>query len=123
MATIAKVVKALQSFGDRVWTVEWAALTQATADAGEPFQSPGGADRSVQVIGTFGAGGSLRFEGSNETEPVNWHVLTDPQGNDLNISTAKVEAITEVTRWVRPRITAGDGSTSLTCILLARRPE
>jgi hypothetical protein len=48
-------------------------------------------------------------------------VLTDPQGNDLNITTAKIEAISEATRFVRPVVTAGDGTTSLTVFLMFKR--
>lgn len=97
-------------------TVTWASLLNT--DNGSPFAVPRYADRSVQVFGTFGASGNLRIQGSNDG--VNWAVLTDPQGNDLNITTAKIEMVTEVTVFIRPLITAGDGTTNLTCILLAR---
>ena len=70
------------------------------------------ADRSVQVLGTFGAAGNLRVEGSNDGGTT-YAVLSDPQGNALNVTAAKVEAITEVTLLTRPFITAGDGTTDL----------
>lgn len=119
MAVKAKGIVALQTVGDDVHIVTWEALTQTGLDSGDPLEMPGSADRSVQVIGTFGVGGSVRVEGSNNG--VDYAVLTDPQGNALDITAAKVEAITELTRYVRPRVTAGDGTTDLDIMLLVRR--
>lgn len=120
MAVISKNIATLQTFGDKCWVVSWADLTNATSDSGDPFEMPGAADRSLQVTGTFGAGGTVTFEGSNDGS--NWATLTDPQGNALTVQTAKIEAVVELTRYVRPRITAGDGTTSLTATMLVRRP-
>lgn len=93
----------------------WASM--ANGDDGEPIELANFADRSVQVTGTFGAGGSVRIEGSNDG--VNYAPLTDPQGNNLDILSAKIEAISEVVRYIRPRVTAGDGTTAITvCMLL-----
>jgi hypothetical protein len=83
---------------------------------GQPLEIANMADRSVQVHGTFGAGGSLRIEGSLDGD--NFFVLTDPQGNALDITTAKIEAISELARFIRPRVTAGDGTTNLTVTIL-----
>lgn len=90
--------------------------TLADGDDGAPIEAVDFADRSVQVTGTFG-GATVVVEGSNDS--ANYAVLTDPQGNDLNISTAKVEMVAEVTRLVRPRVAGGAG-TSVTVSLLAR---
>ena len=95
---------------------------------GSPVAVDQWADPSVDVYGTLGVGGSLRWEGSNKAEPnpavaTDWHPLTDPQGNDLNFAALKVEAVTEVIRWARPRVTAGDGTTSLECYVTLRRPN
>lgn len=100
--------------------VQWVGL--ANLDSGAPYAFPQWADRSVQVSGTFGVGGSVRWEGSNLAAPsgdADYAVLTDPQGNDLNIVAAKIEAITEIVRFARPRVTAGDGTTTLTVTLVA----
>ena len=78
------------------------------------------ADRSVQVLGTFGAAGNLRVEGSNDGGTT-YAVLSDPQGNALNVTAAKVEAITEVTLLTRPFVTAGDGTTDLDVAIVCRR--
>lgn len=88
----------------------------ATGDDGAPIENVDFADRSVQVEGTFG-GASVLIEGSNDT--TTFRTLTDPQGNDLSVSTAKIEMVTEVTRLLRPRVTGGSGA-SLTVSLLAR---
>jgi hypothetical protein len=61
----------------------------------------------------------VRLEGSNDG--TNYAALTDPQGNALDITTAKVEQIMELTRYIRPRVTAGDGTTSLTVTVMASK--
>jgi hypothetical protein len=97
--------------------VQWAGLLNT--DDGTPVEFDAFADRSVQVTGTFGTGGNCRIQGSNDG--TNWAALTDPQGNALNMSTASLEAISELARYVRPLITAGDGATNLTVTMLLRR--
>src|ERR1043165_2163120 len=111
MATRTKSISGPTSFGDdNVRVVSWSGLTQASLDDGEAFEMPGWSDRSVQVLGTLGTGGSVRIEGSNVAAPSvsDWATLTDPQGNALDITSLKIEAISELTRWIRPRVTAGD---------------
>ena len=49
----------------------------------------------------------------------NWQTLTDPQGNVISKTSASIEAITEATRFVRPRVSAGDGTTSLAVVMSA----
>lgn len=74
----------------------------------------GFADHSVEVDGIFGAGGNLAWQGSNSGSA--YGVLTDPYGNVLNITPTSrpVQQWTEATIYVRPAVTAGDGTTSLT---------
>lgn len=96
----------------------------ANGEAGDPVDLAAYADRSVQVLGTFGVGGSVRVEGSLLPAPiadVDYGTLTDPQGNALDVTSAKIEAVSEASRWLRPRVTAGDGTTALTIVLLAIR--
>lgn len=97
-------------FGNVVVVYTWTGL--ANGDSGAPAQGPGWADRSFQVEGTFGAGGTCLIEGSNDA--VNYHTLHDPFGNALSAAAASVVELTEVTLWIRPRISAGDGTTALT---------
>jgi hypothetical protein len=99
--------------------IGWTPL--ANGDVGQEWDTQDFPDVSVQVFGTFGAGGNLRIEGSNETTPTNWATLNDPQGNALDITGAKIEQVLELPRWIRPSVTAGDGTTALTVRLYAGR--
>jgi len=95
----------------------WASL--ANGESGVAVEFPQYADRSVQIEGTFGAAGSVQMEGSNDG--TNYQLLTDPQGNDIVKTAADLEQISELTRYIRPRCTAGDGTTALAITLVARR--
>ena len=88
-------------------------------DSGEPFVIASYADRSVQVVGTFGASGSVAIRGSNDG--VNYNSLTDPQGNDIAFNSSKIEAVTELVQSIRPEVVSGDGSTSVTVVMLVRK--
>jgi len=118
MATIAPTVTPV---GENTYEFLYETLT-TTNDRGAPIPERfmDYADRSVQVFGTFGAGGNLRIEGSND-DGTTYAVLSDPQGNALNISAAKVESITEVTLMTRPFVSAGDGTTDLDVVIVCRR--
>lgn len=94
----------------------------ATTVAGSGFFS-GFADKSVQVEGTFGAGGSVAVEGTNDGNILHYRGLTDPQGNAIAITAAGIKAITEAVIWVRPHVTAGDGTTSLTVSMFFRKTQ
>jgi hypothetical protein len=97
--------------------VTWTGLLNG--DQGDAIELPDWADRCIQITGTFGASGNMRFEGS--LDGTNWFPITDPQGNAINLTAAGGEALTEVTKYVRPNVTAGDGTTSLTVMMYARR--
>jgi hypothetical protein len=101
--------------------VRWSGLTFTTLDDGAPAQWVEFADRCFQVTGTFGAGGSLVIEGSNDG--TTWHALSDPQGNPLTFTTGRIEQALELPRFVRPRVTAGDATTNLTVTLMMRRVQ
>jgi len=117
MSTINGAVQDINN-DKSVMRIVWADLAQN--DDGAKVKMSEYADRSVQVFGTFGAGGTVRIEGSNDGGTT-WAVLSDPQGNALDVTTAKIEAVTEIVQMLRPRVTAGDGTTSLTVALIARR--
>lgn len=116
MATINLVRDFPTAFGV---TIGWTPL--ANGDDGQAFDVQDFRDISVQVLGTFGVGGNLRWQGSNEATPTNWATLNDPQGNAMDITAAKIEQVLENTRWMRPVVTAGDGTTSLTVRLWGGR--
>lgn len=121
MATITPTVTKLGG-DESVVKIAYAAMTNATSDVGAPIAFVQWVDRSVQVTGTFGTGGHCIIKGSNDGGTT-WAALTDPQGNALDFSSAKIEAITEVAEMVRPEITAGDGTTSLAVTFILRRPQ
>ena len=99
--------------------ITWTGL--ANGDTGEPFTLAQYADRSVQIVGTFGVGGTLVFEGS--IDGTTYNVLSDPQGNDLSFTAGKIEAISELVLKIRPRVSAGDGSTNLTVSMVVRKSK
>jgi hypothetical protein len=108
-----------QDSGIDAVTITWANLTDGGPDSGQPVQRPALVDRTVQVTGTFGSGGTVVFEGSNDG--VNYYTLTNPLGTAISVTAAGITQVTEATAWMRPRITAGDGTTSLTVTVCARR--
>lgn len=116
MATINLTRDVSSGFGV---AIGWTPL--ANGDDGQAWDTQDFRDVSVQVLGTFGAAGNLRMEGSNEVTPTNWATLADPQGNAVDITAAKIEQLLENVRWIRPRATAGDGTTALTVRLWAGR--
>ena len=97
--------------------VTWPAM--ANGDVGSPVRYHSHADRSIQVFGTFGAGGSVAVEGS--LDEANFATLNDPQGVTLAVTTAKVKSIAEMSIVTRPHVTAGDGTTALTVVMIFRR--
>lgn len=121
MANITPVATRVQGHGQQDgWKVVWGPMLNT--DVGLPMdQLAGYADKSIQVEGTFGAGGSVAAEGANDGS--NFRSLTDPQGVAIAITTASIKTITEAVLSVRPRVTAGDGTTSLTVTMFFRRTQ
>jgi hypothetical protein len=125
--TVGIPIDAVGSNIPRALIVTWGPM--ANGDTGKPFVTPNRTDKSVQVRGTFGAGGNARIEGSNDqaydtagataSPAPTFTTLNDPQGNVLDITAAKMEEILENPNAIRPNITAGDGTTALTVVLLA----
>lgn len=125
MAAVAGVIQRIETYLDDAHVILWTPLT-TTDDIGIPIDMPGSADRTIQFTGTFGAGGTIVLQGSNFLVPTpgtdaDWFTLTDPQGNAISKTAAGGEAVLELTRWVRPKVTAGDGTTSLSARLLVKR--
>lgn len=114
MATVSRTITKILQDGNRSWNVSW--LTIPNGDDGEPITLPAHADRSVQIVGTFGAGGTIILEGSNDG--TNYETLSDYLGNALSFTAEGLSSIAEVVNHIRPRVTAGDGTTALTVTLL-----
>lgn len=112
MANVAPVTTKVGLRG-KAWISTWTALTAANS-AGDAVSLPEYADRSVQVIGTFDSA-TVVLQGSNDG--TNWVTLTDPQGNVISATSAKLEQIEEATLYVRPSTSGGGGSQSVSVIL------
>lgn len=115
----------------QAFIVTWTGLLNG--DDGAPFVAPNRADKSVQVFGTFGASGNLRVEGTNQqaynadgsavASAPTYATLNDPQANALDVTAAKIEQVLENPNAIRPRVTAGDGTTSLTVVMVVSSPQ
>lgn len=97
--------------------ISWTGLD--SDDSGSPAEMVDFPDMTVAVTGTFGAAGSVTLQGS--LDGTNYFALTDPQGNAITKTAAGIEAVIEAPRYVRPLVTGGDGTTSLTVTILFRR--
>jgi hypothetical protein len=116
-ATIAGARPVPRLDGQGMFTLlSWVGLA-ASGDVGDTQLYPEFADRSVQVTGNFGTGGAIILEGSNNGS--DWGTLRDPLGDALLFTSADIRSVLEATRYVRPKQSAGSGS-SLNVYLYAR---
>ena len=99
-----------------VWRNIWSGLLNG--DDGAAYSGPTLPDKCIQVTGTFGVGGTVIIEGSNNG--TNWNTLVDPQGNALSFTVQGLETLLDNPFFVRPRVTAGDGTTNLVVTLISR---
>lgn len=96
------------------WVCKWEGLD--SDDSGAPLQMPAFSDRSIQFTGTFGAGGTVSLEGSNDG--TNYEILQDIEGAAITLTSAGIRSVLELTRYIRPHVTAGDGTTDIDAHLL-----
>ena len=100
-------------------TVTWTGLLNG--DDGLPAAFPQYADaRSIQVLGTPGTGFSLNIEGSNDGGTT-WGILSNQAGTALTLTAVGIKVVAENTLLIRPKVTAGDGTTNITVIAVLRR--
>ncbi len=110
---------AREHIGDRsVVVATWSGLLNT--DDGAPIMLPQWPDRTVQVTGTFGTGGTVLIEGSNDGTTYN--TINDTAGSALSFSAAGFKVCNEVPLYLRPRVSAGDGTTSLKVAIVLRTP-
>jgi hypothetical protein len=82
-------------------------------DDGAPYDwSDGPAESFVAVTGTFGTGGSLTIQGSNDG--TNWVAMSLQPSGAATFTAAGGGDLAGTPRFVRPIVTAGDGATNLT---------
>jgi hypothetical protein len=113
MATISPIYT--RTGLNKLRNVSW---TLANGDVGAAVRMPQYADKSVDIYGTFGAGGSVTMRGSNKptadaTVSGDWFPLTDPQANAITKTSKAGEQILENPLWISPQCTAGDGTTAI----------
>lgn len=116
MATIDPTV---EQFGTSSVRVTWPHVKNG--DTCNPVNLGIYSDRSIQVVGTFGVGGTVQVHGSNDAS--NFAQLSDLRGTAFAITTAKIEQIEDVTYALKPVVSAGDGTTDLTITMFATRGD
>lgn len=100
----------LTAADDRCIVITWSGLL--TTDLGEAAQMGRFYDLTVQVIGTFGSGGTVQIKGSNDGGTT-WGRLHDRQGVLISIGDSNPIALQDAPALIRPDIISGDGTTSL----------
>ena len=102
----------------------WAGLTQATADTGAAVSVADAIDIMVMIVsGTLGAAGAITWEGS--IDAAIWFPLTSKIGVPVAVVQTALLVPTMVQErpvFVRPRVSAGDGTTSLLATVCVKRP-
>lgn len=86
---------------------------------GSYLNAPGLPDKTVTVHGTFGTSGSIQLEG-NDDLGLTWDILRDINGNQLKFTSNTTITIAENPLFIRPHVTAGDGTTSLTVVIISK---
>lgn len=107
---------ATRAFGNGSSTFQVTGLLNGDTSSAN-LQSNSG-DRTVQVTGTFGAGGTVIVEGS--LDGTNWYQLKDTSGTLISFTAAGLKSVLEYTTHLRFRVTAGDGTTNLTGTLASK---
>lgn len=103
--------------------VQWSGLLNGDTGEGVDLNLFGQGGCSLQISGTLGAGGAIQLEGSNDpvddpAKVTNWNLL----GSSITALGIQIYP-NDLTRFVRPRVTGGDGTTNLTATLGARSPR
>ena len=94
--------------------VTWSPVT--SVDTCHPVRLPEYADRSIHVSGVFG-GSTTKIEGSNNGG-VSFAPLADTTDTTIAISTETIKAVLENTDFIKPVVSGGDATQSLTISLL-----
>jgi hypothetical protein len=101
----------------------WSGLTQATLDTGAAVSVADAVEIMVMLAsGTLGVGGTVVWEGS--LDGTNWFALSSRIGTPAAISQTALltpNMVQERPIFVRPRVTGGDGTTTLVASVLTKR--
>jgi len=97
----------------------WTGLLQSSSDVGAAVELPG-SDRTYQLSGTLGVGGAVIMQGSEDG--TNWGSLHDLAGNVLTLDAiGELFVSAEAPRYVRPSVSAGNGTTDITVTMSSRQ--
>lgn len=88
-------------------------------DNGSYLDAPMLPDKTIEVTGTFGAGGTILIESGNG------HTLNDSrgEGNGATFTAADTRVLLENPPLLRPRVTGGDGTTDLTVVITSQSAQ
>ena len=75
-------------------------------------------DKTVQVIGTFGASASIAIEGSNDGGTT-WFACHNIGNNVIALTAAGAALIVGNPKLLRPNLSSGDGSTDVDVYIVA----
>lgn len=89
---------------NKMRTATW---TLGNADTGNAADMHRWSDRTVQVVGTFGAA-TVVIQGSNDN--TNWVTLNDSNGAALSFTAAGMKVILENPIWIRAVSSGGTGT-------------
>jgi hypothetical protein len=119
MATVPVIATTLPS-GVVIFT--WNGLTTTNSD-GAGVEAAAFGDKSIQFVGVPGAGLAARIQGSNAPDgsSATYTNLRSPDSVVVSVTASLgMYQILENTAWIRPFISAGDGTTLLSAYLVCR---
>lgn len=95
---------------DESLTFTWTPLTETNAD-GQPLVLSRYADKTLHAYGTFGTGGTVVLEGTNESPGsfANGVLMEGVNNTAISLTAAAIETVQEVPVQIRPRVSAGTG--------------
>lgn len=102
MATITPTITRINQDGSRSYVVKWETLTEN--DTAAAVEILARADRSFQVIGSFG-GGNVSLQGSNDG--VTYGILEDLSATAITFTAADIQGVGPITRYMRPSTPSG----------------
>ena len=115
MATIVPTIVPVGNQDGSVKRITWTPVTEN--DTCAPVQAAAYADKSIQVLGTFGSA-TVALHGSNDGGAT-FAALNLPAGTAIGITAAGIKAVLENTEQIKPVISGGT-SQSLTIVVLGR---
>ena len=108
-----------EDYPDGVRVIQWTGLLNT--DTGAPYKLPHRPIITVQATGTFGAGGTVTMEGTTDSgASPSFSSMKEADGTAGTLQTGAeaLKQLLENVYQIRPNVTAGDGTTSLTVTML-----